>query len=229
MPSAPITRPAKAGPTARLIFKPTPFRATAERSSSFGRSCGTPGRNPVEPLSARQFCRAVHAAAQAAGIKKAVTLHALRHSFATHLPERGTDIRIIQDDLEQSKRSSPSAPLDGEEMPAQRRLRRDEAVADALDGQVLARDPRIDNRDRDLTAGIEEAVHITTDRAGADQKIPIAGRKVVLHCRGPCCTNVAMTAVEPRKSRRNPSNEQAKKRPPAGGRGKKLGGFPRML
>ena len=30
-----------------------------------------PGRNPVEPLSARQFCRAVHAAAQAAGIRSA--------------------------------------------------------------------------------------------------------------------------------------------------------------
>jgi len=46
-----------------------------------------PGRNPVEPLSARQFNRAVHAAAQAAGIKKRVSMHTLRHSFATHLLE----------------------------------------------------------------------------------------------------------------------------------------------
>src|SRR5262249_53519818 len=55
-----------------------------------------PGRNPVEPLSARQFCRAVHAAAQAAGIKKHVSPHTLRHSFATHLLEQDVDIRVIQ-------------------------------------------------------------------------------------------------------------------------------------
>ena len=55
-----------------------------------------PGRNPVEPLSARQLSRVVRAAAQAAGIKKRVSPHTLRHSFATHLLEQDVDIRVIQ-------------------------------------------------------------------------------------------------------------------------------------
>ncbi|HEY0419994.1 MAG TPA: tyrosine-type recombinase/integrase, partial [Acetobacteraceae bacterium] len=55
-----------------------------------------PGRNPVTPLSTRQVNRAVHAAAQAAGIQKRVTPHTLRHSFATHLLEQDIDIRVIQ-------------------------------------------------------------------------------------------------------------------------------------
>ena len=55
-----------------------------------------PGRNPIEPLSTRQLNRAVHAASEAAGIKKRVSPHTLRHSFATHLLEQDTDIRVIQ-------------------------------------------------------------------------------------------------------------------------------------
>ena len=55
-----------------------------------------PSRNPIEPLSTRQLNRAVHAAAEAAGIKKRVSMHTLRHSFATHLLEQNTDIRVIQ-------------------------------------------------------------------------------------------------------------------------------------
>jgi integrase/recombinase XerD len=55
-----------------------------------------PGNRRGQPMTTRQLSRLFHQAAEAAGIKKAVTLHALRHSFATHLLERGTDIRIIQ-------------------------------------------------------------------------------------------------------------------------------------
>ena len=55
-----------------------------------------PGNRRGKPMTTRQLSRLFHEAADAAGIKKAVTLHALRHSFATHLLERGTDIRIIQ-------------------------------------------------------------------------------------------------------------------------------------
>ncbi len=55
-----------------------------------------PGLNPIESLSTRQLNRAVHAAAKAAQIDKRVSMHTLRHSFATHLLEQKVDIRVIQ-------------------------------------------------------------------------------------------------------------------------------------
>jgi integrase/recombinase XerD len=55
-----------------------------------------PGRDPVQPLTTRQLNRACHAAAQMAEIDKRVSLHTLRHSFATHLLEQKTDVRVIQ-------------------------------------------------------------------------------------------------------------------------------------
>jgi site-specific recombinase XerD len=55
-----------------------------------------PGHRLGRPITTRQFNRLFHEAAAAAGITKPVTLHSLRHSFATHLLERGVDIRVIQ-------------------------------------------------------------------------------------------------------------------------------------
>jgi site-specific recombinase XerD len=90
-------------------------------------------------MTTRQFSRLFKEAAKAAGLRKTVPLHSLRHSFATHLLERGTDIRIIQallghDKLETTARYSRVAtgliakiesPLEGLRTPRRRRARRD--------------------------------------------------------------------------------------------------------
>ena len=62
-----------------------------------------PGRRKGLHLTTRQVSRLFQETVAAAGIKKVVTLHALRHSFATHLFDRGIDIRTIQALLGHSK------------------------------------------------------------------------------------------------------------------------------
>jgi site-specific recombinase XerD len=97
------------------------------------------GRSDHQPLTTRQFSRLFKEAAKAAGLRKAVSPHSLRHSFATHLLERGTDIRVIQallghDKLETTARYSRLAtgmiakiesPLKGLSAPRRRRAGRD--------------------------------------------------------------------------------------------------------
>jgi len=88
-------RQAKLSPTLQRVLRQWWRFAQAERKVLKG-GWLFPGQNPVNPMSTRQFSRAFHAAATVAGIDKSVSLHSLRHAFATHLLEQGVDIRVIQ-------------------------------------------------------------------------------------------------------------------------------------
>lgn len=65
-----------------------------------------PGRDESRPMDVQVLHSACRSARAAAGLAKRVTVHTLRHSFATHLLGDGTDIRIIQVLLGHSNLSS---------------------------------------------------------------------------------------------------------------------------
>jgi hypothetical protein len=91
-----------------------------------------PGHRPGKPMSTRHLNRLFHKAAQAAGIKKRVTLHGLRHSFATHLLERGTNIRVIQALFETTTNCPPTADRGADHVSVPSALWRDRACSEAI-------------------------------------------------------------------------------------------------
>jgi integrase/recombinase XerD len=84
-----------------------------------------PGRKPGQPLTTRQLNRLFHQTTHAAGIRKAVNLHSLRHSFATHLYDRGVDIRTIQALLRTATNCQRTANRSSDHLPVPSALRRD--------------------------------------------------------------------------------------------------------
>lgn len=70
-----------------------------------------PGRNPSEPVSVSCVQRVFKTSVQLAGIKKKASVHTLRHSFATHLLESGTDLYYIQRLLGHKSASTTSVYL----------------------------------------------------------------------------------------------------------------------
>jgi len=59
-------------------------------------ACLFPGKDPDKPLTVSTIQRTLKAARHRAGIRKRASAHTLRHSYATHLLEAGTDLRVIQ-------------------------------------------------------------------------------------------------------------------------------------
>src|ERR1700751_4940219 len=132
-----VMLPAQVLDLLRQWWKARPTAADAGRAAE--QRWLFPGRSKRRPLTTRQFGRLFKQAAKAAGLRKTLSLHTLRPSFATHLLERGTDIRVIQallghEKLETTARytrvatgliSKIESPLDGLSVPRRKRARQD--------------------------------------------------------------------------------------------------------
>jgi site-specific recombinase XerD len=92
-----------------------------------------PGRDETKPIDVQVLHSACRSARAAAGLAKRVTVHTLRHSFATHLLENGTDIRIIQVLLGHSNLSSTARYT----RVSNRLIRRTESPLDRLTLEVV--------------------------------------------------------------------------------------------
>jgi integrase/recombinase XerD len=91
-----------------------------------------PGRDKSGPIDVQVLYSACRSAGTAAGLGKRVTVHTLRHSFATHLLENGTDIRIIQVLLEAETYCPPTPHRGADLLPVPPSLRRERAHPPAI-------------------------------------------------------------------------------------------------
>jgi integrase/recombinase XerD len=81
-----------------------------------------PGLNPINHMTSRQLARICTTTAKGAGINKKVSMHTLRHSFATHLLEAHVDIRVIQVLLGHSRLSTTTS-VSRHRIPTPRQIR----------------------------------------------------------------------------------------------------------
>ena len=98
-----------------------------------------PGQKPGRPLTTRTVQKVCQKAVAAAGLgsERRITVHTLRHSFATHLLEEGTDLRVIQTLLGHSSLRSTAVYTHV----STHRLRRTVSPLDRLEGLDTASSP----------------------------------------------------------------------------------------